>query len=123
MDINFLDCFRRKKQDLAFWDCFRRENQIKIFINQVFPRKTLVIKMMNIHGRAGWSDGLVGRAGNSNSFLEDNSATVRNILMIPGRIIDNSVQSVTYKNDNYAYLHFLIMSPNPYFDFIFVSGA
>ena len=86
MDIDFWDCFGRKKQYLAFWDCFRRENQIKIVINQVFPKKTLVIKMMNIPGQG--AGGFVGRAGNSNSFLEDYFATVRNILMILGRIIE-----------------------------------
>ena len=47
-------------------------------INQVFRRKNLVIKMMNVGGRADVN----------NSFLEHNSATVRNILTILGRIIE-----------------------------------
>ena len=51
------------------------------------------------------------------SFLEHNS------IMILGRIIEQSTWSVAYKNDNSAYLHVLIMSPDPYSSFIFVSGA
>ena len=35
--------------------------------------------------------------------------------MIPGRIIEQAVQSVIHKNDNSAYLHFLVMFPDPYF--------
>ena len=48
----------------------------------LFRSKNLVIKMMNVGGRA------VGRAGFNSLFLEHNSATVRNILMILGRIIE-----------------------------------
>ena len=48
------------------------------FINQVFRRKNLVIKTMNVGGRAGVN----------NSFPEHNSASVRNILTILGRIIE-----------------------------------
>ena len=50
--------------------------------NKVFRRKTLVIIMMNVGGRA------VCRAGVNNSFPEHNSATVRNISMILDRIIE-----------------------------------
>ena len=49
------------------------------------------------------------------SFPEHNSLTIRNILMILGRIIKQVTRSVGYKNDNSAYLHFLIMSPAPNF--------
>ena len=35
--------------------------------------------------------------------------------MILGRIIEQIRWSVAYKNDNSVYLHFLIMSPDPYF--------
>ena len=55
-------------------------------INQVFRRKNLVMKMMNVGGRVGGRS--VGRADVNNSFPEHNSATVRNILMIFGRIIE-----------------------------------
>ena len=55
---------------------------IRFFFNQVFLRKNLVIKVMNVGGRA------VGRVGVNNSFPEHNSATVRNILMTLGRIIE-----------------------------------
>ena len=51
-------------------------------MNQVFRKKTLVIKIMNVDGRTG------GWAGVNNSFPENNSATVSNILMILGRIIE-----------------------------------
>ena len=50
--------------------------------NELFRRKTLVIKMINVGGRA------VGRAGVNNSFPEHNSAIIRNILTILGRIIE-----------------------------------
>ena len=53
---------------------------IQLF-NQVFQLKTLVIKMMSISGRSrGW-------AGVNISFLEHNSATIKTILMVHGRII------------------------------------
>ena len=55
-------------------------------------------------------------------FLEYNSVTIRNILMILGRIIEQvSMECVAYKNDNSAYLRLLIMYPDPYSSFIFVS--
>ena len=49
-------------------------------------------------------------------FRENNSATVRNILMIHGRIIEQVTQSVAYKNYNSANLGCIIMSPDPYFN-------
>ena len=55
-------------------------------VNQVFQRKTLVIKMMNVGRQAGRR--VVGRTGVNNSFLEQNSTTVRNIFMIFGRVIE-----------------------------------
>ena len=51
-------------------------------------------------------------------FPEHNSRTVKNILMVHvhGKIINNrSMRSVACKNDNFANLRFLIMSPDPYF--------
>ena len=51
------------------------------FIDQVFHRKTLVIKMMNVGGRA------IGLLRVNILFPEHNYATVRNILMVLGRII------------------------------------
>ena len=59
---------------LATWIDNKVENMH--IVNQVFRRKTLVNKMMNVGGRAGVN----------NSFPEHNSATVRNILTILGRI-------------------------------------
>ena len=55
-----------------------------IFVSgkQIFQRKTLVIEMMNVGGRA------IGQVGVNNSFPKHNSTTVRNILMILGRIIE-----------------------------------
>ena len=50
------------------------------YINQVFRRKILVIKMMNVGGGGG--------RGRQQYFPEHNSATVRNILTILGRIIE-----------------------------------
>ena len=64
-----------------------------------------------------------GRAGVNNSFPEHNYATVRNILTILGRIMEQFTRSIAYKNNNSAYLRFVIMSPDPYVYFIFVSGA
>ena len=54
---------------------------ISEYFNQVFHRKTPVIKIMNVGGRA------VGRASVNISFPEHNSATVSDILMILGMII------------------------------------
>ena len=73
--------------------------------------------MMNVGGRA------VGRAGVNNSFPEDNSATVRNISIKFDRIIEKVSTECPVQEYNSAYLRFLIMSPDPYFYFIFVSGA
>ena len=57
--------------------------------NQVFRRKNLVIKMMNIGGQAGgWASCW---AGINNSFPKHNSATIRNILMILSRIIEGYI--------------------------------
>ena len=50
------------------------------------------------------------------------NTTVWNILMILGRIIEQISAECRYMNDNFAYLPFLIMSPDPYYYFIFVSG-
>ena len=58
-------------------------------------------------------------------FLEHKSATVRNSLMVLGRIIQwltASVRGVACKNDNSAHLSFLVGSPDLYFYFIFLSG-
>ena len=49
--------------------------------------------------------------------------TMINILMILGMFIEQVNTECPVKNDNSAYLHFLIMSPDPYFYFIFDSGA
>ena len=58
-----------------------------IIINQVFRRKTLVIKMMNV-GREGGGGGWGGWSVAYNLLPEHNSATIRNILLIFGRIIE-----------------------------------
>ena len=63
--------------------------------------------MMNAGGRA------VGRAGVNISFPEHNSATLRNILMVLGRIIEQANEDCRSKNDNSAYLGFLITSSYP----------
>ena len=55
---------------------------IDSIFNQVFQRKILVIKMMNVGGRVGWW------AGVNHWFPEYNSAAVKNILTILGRIIE-----------------------------------
>ena len=84
--------------------------------HHIFQRKTLVTKMMDIRGRAsGWSR---GQTGVNISFPKHTSATVRNILMALGRIIQRSVRSVACKNDNSSYLQFLIIFPDPYLYFI-----
>ena len=56
--------------------------------------------MMNV-GR--WA---VGRAGDNISFPEHNSATLRNILMVLGRIIEQVNANCRCKNDNSANLGF-----------------
>ena len=48
--------------------------------------------------------------------MERNSARIRNILMVLGRIIEQV--SMECKNDNSASLYFLIMSLDSYFHFI-----
>ena len=71
--------------------------------------ETLVVKMMNVGGRArGWLG--VGRAGVNISFAEHIYATVRNILMVLGRIIEQVNADCRYKNFNSAHLGFLITS-------------
>ena len=60
-------------------------------------------------------------------FMERNYATIQStcILLLLGRITKwinmecRSIWSVTCKNDKSSYLHFLIMSFDPYFHFIF----
>ena len=64
--------------------------------------QVLVIKMMNVSGRAGLNI----------SFPEHTSAY---LFMKLGRIIEQVSAECTCKNDNSAYLHYLIMSPDPYF--------
>ena len=56
----------------------------------------------------GWA---VGRAGVNISFPEHNSATSKNILMIIGSIIQQVNVDSRCKNDNSAYLGFLITLP------------
>ena len=80
--------------------------------NQVVRQKTLVINMMN--GRAD------GRAGVNISFPEHNSATVLDILMVLGRLIEQVTADCRCKNDNSAHLGFLITYP--YSCLFLVSG-
>ena len=54
------------------------------------------------------------RAGLNISFPEHNSATLKNILMVLGRIIEQVNADCRCNNDNSAYLGFLITSPHPY---------
>ena len=64
----------------------------------------------------------VGQAEDfSISLPEHKSATIRNILMVNGRIIEKGMQSVTYKNGNSAYLKFIIMSLDIYCILIFME--
>ena len=49
------------------------------------------------------------------SCFYHNSATVRNILMVLGRIIEQVNADCRCKYDSSAYLGFLITSPYPYF--------
>ena len=56
---------------------------------------------MNVGGS--W---VVGRASVSISVLEHNSATVRNILIVLGRIIEQVNVDCKHKNDNSAILLF-----------------
>ena len=78
-----------------------------VIINQVFQPKTLVIKMAG-----GWA---VSQVGSVNiSFRKHNSATLRNILMVLGRIIEQVNADCRCKNDNSATLVFLITSPYPF---------
>ena len=58
------------------------------FINRVFQRKTLVIELMNVGERAGRRRDSVGRTDVNFSFPEHNSATVRNISTVLGRIVE-----------------------------------
>ena len=50
--------------------------------------------------------------------MEGNSATFDNILLLHDSIIERPMWSVTCKNDNSAGLDFVVMSPDPYFNFI-----
>ena len=59
----------------------------------------------------GWA---VGLAGVNISFPEHNSSTVRYIFMIIGRIIEQVNADCKCKNDNPAYLGFVVTSPYPY---------
>ena len=45
------------------------------------------------------------------------SITIRNIVMVHGRIIEQVSMECLYKNDNSAYLRLSIMSPDPYSSF------
>ena len=60
---------------------------------------------MNVGGS--W---VVGHASVSISVPKHNSATVRNILMVLGRIIEQVNADCRCKTDNSAYLAFLITS-------------
>ena len=62
-----------------------------------FSNGKLVIKMMSV----------------SISFPKHNSATLRNILMVHSRIIEQVNADCRGKNENSAYLGFLITSPYP----------
>ena len=67
---------------------------------------------MSACGRLGsWA---VGREGVNISFPEHNCATVRNILIVLGRSIEQVNADCNCKNDNSAYLGFLINFPYPY---------
>ena len=101
LDSLFFLCFLVHAQNLL------NINKRNLFLfNEVFRRfqKTLIIKMMNFGRR------MVGRAGGCQQFVEHNSTSVRNISRILGRIIEQVSGECWYKNDNSAYLRFLIMS-------------
>ena len=66
--------------------------------------------MMNM---GGWLGGV------NISFPGHNSATVINILMILGRILEQVNADCRCKNDNSAHLGFLITSPYSYLFFVF----
>ena len=51
-------------------------------------------------------------------FVMEVTATFHNIVILLGSIKNRPVWSVTCKNDNSAGLFFLVMSPDPYFNFI-----
>ena len=53
-------------------------------------------------------------AGRASTFPEHNSESVKNILMVLGRIIEQVNADCGCKNDNSAHLGFLITSPYPY---------
>ena len=93
------------------------EIQANPVINQVFRRKTQVIKIMNVGGCGGGGGGgwAVSREGVNILFPEHSSATLGNILMVLGNIIEQVSADCRCKNDNFAYLGVLITSPYPYF--------
>ena len=64
--------------------------------------------MMTVGRRA------VGQAEDFSISLPEHKSAITNILMVNGRIIEKGMQSVTYKNENSAYLKFIIMSPDLY---------
>ena len=57
---------------------------------------------------------LSGRAGVNISFPEHNSATLRNFLMVLGKIIEQVSPDCRCKKDNSANLGFLITYPYPF---------
>ena len=81
---------------------------------QIFQQKNLVIKMMDIGvlGGGGWA---VGWVGFIISFPEHKFATLRNILMVLGRIIEQVSVDCRCKNNNAANLGFLITWPYLFF--------
>ena len=58
--------------------------------------------------------GLAGRTGVNISLPEHNSATLRNILMVLGKIIEQVSADCRCKKNNSANLGFLITYPYPF---------
>ena len=85
---------------------------VTFLVKQVFQRKNSGYEN-DVRRREG------GQAGVNILFLGHNSATVRDILMVLGRIIEQVSVECPFENDNSACLHFLIISPDPCFKFIF----
>ena len=65
-------------------------------------------------------DYAVGRAGVNISFPEHNSATLINILMVLGKIIEQVNADCRCKNDSSAFLGFLITSP---YQFLYLASG